>query len=186
MSHVTRILTAIESGDPQAAEELLPLVYEQLRILAASRLAAERPGQTMQATALVHEAWLRLLGPEGEGKVWANRSHFFAAAAEAMRRILVENARRKGAWKNGGRIQRCELIDAELGIDTTTSELLDLDEALTKFARVNSRAAELIRLRFFLEMRLEDAASLLGIDARTARRDWDYARVWLRRELDRS
>ncbi|MBI1325710.1 sigma-70 family RNA polymerase sigma factor [bacterium] len=186
MSSLTRILSAFQSSEPMAAEELLPLVYDELRSLAAARLAAERPGQTIQATALVHEAYLRLLGPEGESRDWSNPGHFFAAAANAMRQILVENARRKKARKYGGQMIRCELIDSLLGIDTSTDELLDLDEALMKLQEVNARAADVVHMRFFLEISVKEAADILGIDERTARNDWSYARVWLKRELDRS
>lgn len=186
MNDVTHYLSAIEAGDPQAAEKLLPLVYEELRRLAALRLAQERPGQTLQATALVHEAYLRLLGPEGQNLDWANRGHFFAAAAEAMRRILIENARRKRAEKHGGAFQRLELIDAELAIDTSTDDLFDLDEALKRFAEVHPRAARLLHLRFFLGMSIREAAETLGTDTRTADRDWSYARAWLFRELNES
>jgi RNA polymerase sigma factor (TIGR02999 family) len=185
MSDVTRILSQIESGDPQAAEQLLPLVYDELRKLAAARLAHEKPGQTLQATALVHEAYLRLVGNCDPGQHWNSRGHFFAAAAEAMRRILVENARRSKAEKYGGAWQRQELLDAELAVDSTGEDLFEVDEALTRFAAEHPRAARLVHLRFFLGQTLEEAATLLGVDARTAYRDWAYARAWLRRELDR-
>jgi len=186
MNDVTQYLAAIEAGDPQAAEKLLPLVYDELRRLAALRLAQENPGQTLQATALVHEAYLRLLGPEGQNLDWANRGHFFAAAAEAMRRILIENARRKRADKHGGAYQRLELIDAELAIDTSTDDLFDLDEALKRFAELHPRAARLLHLRFFLGMSVREAAETLGTDTRTADRDWSYAKAWLFRELNQS
>ena len=184
MSDITRILTAIEDGDPRAAEELLPLVYDELRKLATQRLAQEKAGQTLQATALVHEAYLRLVDTEAVQQ-WNSRGHFFAAAAEAMRRILVENARRKRAEKHGGGWQRHELLDAELAVDSTSNDLFAVDEALTRFAVEHPRAARLVHLRFFLGQTLEEAAALLGVDARTAYRDWAYARAWLRRELDR-
>ncbi len=186
MNDVTQYLSAIEAGDPQAAEKLLPLVYDELRRLAALRLAQEKPGQTLQATALVHEAYLRLLGPEGQNLDWANRGHFFAAAAEAMRRILIENARRKRADKHGGAYQRLDLIDAELAIDTSTDDLFDLDEALKRFAGVHPRAARLLHLRFFLGMSIQEAAEVLGTNTRTADRDWSYAKAWLFRELNKS
>jgi RNA polymerase sigma factor (TIGR02999 family) len=190
MSEVTRILSAIEQGDPSAAEQLLPLVYEELRQLAAQKLAGEKPGQTLQATALVHEAYLRLVASPGReagesSPQWNSRGHFFAAAAEAMRRILIDNARRKKADKAGGGWQRQELIDAELAVDSTGDELFAVDEALSRFAVAHPRAAQLVHLRFFLGQTLEEAAAHLGLQTRTAYRDWAYARAWLRRELDR-
>ena len=184
MNDVTRILTAIEQGDPHAAEQLLPLVYDELRRLAVQKLAQEKPGQTLQATALVHEAYLRLVDTDAVQQ-WNSRGHFFAAAAEAMRRILVENARRKKAEKHGGGWQRHELLEAELAVDSTSNDLFAVDEALTRFAEEHPRAARIVHLRFFLGQTLEEAAALLGVDARTAYRDWAYARAWLRRELDR-
>ena len=184
MSEVTRILSAIEQGDPQAAEQLLPLVYDELRKLAAQRLAQEKPGQTLQATGLVHEVYLRLVDAE-QAQHWNSRGHFFAAAAEAMRRILVENARRKKSGKAGGGWQRQELLDAELAVDSTGDELFAVDEALTRFATQHPRAARLVHLRFFLGQTLDEAAAQLGLEPRTAYRDWAYARAWLRRELDR-
>ena len=185
MSDVTRILSAIEQGDPQVAEKLLPLVYDELRKLAAAKLAHEKPGQTLQATALVHEAYLRLVGNCDAQQHWNSRGHFFAAAAEAMRRIVVENARRKKADKYGGGWQRQELLDAELAVDSMGEDLFEVDEALTRFAAEHPRAARLVHVRFFLGQSLEEAATLLGVDARTAYRDWAYARAWLRREIDR-
>jgi RNA polymerase sigma factor (TIGR02999 family) len=185
MSDVTRILSQIEQGDPAAAEELLPLVYNELRKLAAAKLAHEQPGQTLQATALVHEAYLRLIGVD-DNLEWHNRGHFFAAAAEAMRRILVESARRKKTAKAGGGWQRQELLDAELAVDSAGDDLFTVDEALTRFAAEHPRAARLVHLRFFLGQTLEEAAAHLGMEARTAYRDWAYARAWLRRELDRA
>src|SRR5437870_155798 len=185
MSEVTRILSAIESGDPHAAEQLLPLVYDELRRLAAQKLAQEKTGQTLQATALVHEAYLRLIGSE-QAQDWNSRGHFFAAAAEAMRRILVENARRKKAAKAGGGWQRQELLDAELAVDSTGDDLFAVDEALTRFAAEHPRAARLVHLRFFLGQTQEEAAAHLGLEPRTAYRDGAYARAWLRRELDRT
>jgi RNA polymerase sigma factor (TIGR02999 family) len=184
MNDVTRILSAIEHGDPQAAEQLLPLVYDELRKLAAQRLAKEMPGQTLQATALVHEAYLRLVEVETVQQ-WNSQGHFFAAAAEAMRRILVENARRKQADQAGGGWQRLELLDAELAGDSTGDDLFALDEALTRLAVDHPRPARLVHLRFFLGMTLEEAAAALDVQVRTAYRDWAYARAWLRRELDR-
>jgi RNA polymerase sigma factor (TIGR02999 family) len=184
MSEVTRILSAIEQGDPHAAEQLLPLVYAELRKLAAARLAQEKPGQTLQPTALVHEAYLRLVDVE-KAQAWNGRGHFFAAAAEAMRRILVEQARHKKAAKAGGGWPRQELLDAELAVDSGGDDLFAVDEALTRLAAAHPRAARLVHLRFFLGQTLEEAAAHLGLQARTAYRDWAYARAWLRRELDR-
>jgi RNA polymerase sigma factor (TIGR02999 family) len=183
-NEVTSVLLAIEQGEPQAAERLLPLVYDELRKLAARKLAQERPGQTLQATALVHEAYLRLVDQE-RAQRWGSRGHFFTAAAEAMRRILVESARRKKAAKAGGGWQRHELLDAELAVDSTSDDLFAVDDALTRFAAAHPRAARLVHLRFFLGQTLEEAAAQLGVEARTAYRDWAYARAWLRRELDR-
>jgi RNA polymerase sigma factor (TIGR02999 family) len=173
MSEVTRILSAIEQGDPQAAEQLLPLVYDELRELAAQRLEHEKPWQTLQATALLHEAYLRLVpSPNREqgttAQQWNSRGHFFAAATEAMRRILVENARRKKAEKHGGGWQCKELLDAELGIDSTGDDLFAVDEALTRFAAAHPRAARLVHQRFFLGQTLEEAAAQLGVEPRTA------------------
>lgn len=184
MANVTQILNAIEQGDPSAAEQLLPLVYDELRRLAAERMAQEKPGQTLQATALVHDAYLRLVDVE-KVQHWNSRGHFFAAAAEAMRRILVENARRKKSAKAGGGWQRQELLDAELAVDSTGDDLFAVDEALTRFATQHPRAARLVHLRFFLGQTLDEAAAQLGLEPRTAYRDWAYARAWLRRELDR-
>ena len=184
MSEVTHILSAIERGDPQAAEQLLPLVYDELRKLATARLAQEKPGQTLQATGLVHEAYLRLVG-DGEPRDWNGRGHFFAAAAEAMRRILVETARHKKSAQAGGTWQRQELIDAALAVDSTGDDLFAVDEALSRLAEAHPRAARLVHLRFFLGQTIEEAAAHLGLDVRTAYRDWAYARAWLRRELDR-
>jgi RNA polymerase sigma factor (TIGR02999 family) len=184
MNDVTRILAAIEHGDPQAAGQLLPLVYDELRTLAAQRLANEKPGQTLQATALVHDAYLRLVEVE-KVQQWNSRGHFFAAAAEAMRRILVENARRKRADKAGGGWQRHELLDAELAVDSAGDDLFAVNEALTRLAALHPRPARLVHLRFFLGMTLEEAAAALDVQVRTAYRDWAYARAWLRRELDR-
>ena len=184
MSEVTRVLSAIDQGDPQAAEQLLALVYDELRKLAAQKLAQERPGQTLQPTALVHEAYLRLVGSE-QAPHFNGRGHFFAACAEAMRRILIEQARRKKADKHGGGWQRHEVIDADLAVDSSGDDLFAVDEALTRLAAAHPRAARLVHLRFFLGQTLEEAAANLGLQARTAYRDWAYARAWLRRELDR-
>ena len=184
MSDVTRILSQIDSGDPAAAEKLLPLVYDELRKLAAAMFAQERSGQTLQPTALVHEAYVRLVDVE-TAQCWNSRGHFFAAAAEAMRRLLVENARRKKSAKAGGGWQRQELLDAELAVDSTSDDLFAVDDAMTCFAAAHPRPARLVQLRFFLGLTLEEAAATLGVDARTAFRDWAYARAWLRRDLDR-
>ena len=181
MSDVTRILTAIEQGDPRAADELLPAVYQELRRLAAQKLSRERPGQTLQATALVHEAYIRLVGAEGRN--WRSRTHFFAAAAEAMRRILIENARRKQRLKRGGGRQRVDLEDADLAIDEPSTDLVALDEALTKLAEDDPMVAELVKIRYFAGLTLAQAAELLGISRRTADRYWAYARAWLYREI---
>ena len=184
MNDVTQILSDLARGDARAAGQLLPLVYDELRRLAATRLAAEPSGNTLQPTALVHEAYLRLVGtPDGDR--WDHRGHFFAAAAEAMRRILVEQARHKKAAKAGGGWQRQELLDAELAVDSSGDDLFAVDEALTRLAAAHPRAAQLVHLRFFLGQTLEEAAAHLGLEPRTAYRDWAYARAWLRRELDR-
>jgi RNA polymerase sigma factor (TIGR02999 family) len=183
MSDVTRILSAIDQGDPHAAEQLLPLVYEELRKLAAAKLAQEKPGQTLQATALVHEAYLRLVDTD-KAQQWNSRGHFFAAAAEAMRRILVEQARRKQAEKRGGQARLVPLDAADLGYDSPADELLDIDEALTRLAAEDSQAARLIQLRYFAGLSIEDAAEIVGIGRATAYEHWAYARVRLRTLLD--
>jgi RNA polymerase sigma factor (TIGR02999 family) len=185
MSDVSRILSAATAGDPRAATELLPLVYEELRQLAAARLASEKPGQTLQATALVHEAFLRLVGNEQPARPWNGRGHFFAAAAEAMRRILVDNARRKNCVKHGGAFRRVDWLDGEAAAPTDDEQILLLDEALTRLAAVRPQAAELIKLRFFSGLQVEEAAPMLGLSTRTARRLWAFARAWLRREMER-
>jgi RNA polymerase sigma factor (TIGR02999 family) len=178
MSEVTRILSAIEEGDPHAAAQLLPLVYDELRRLAAQRLAQEKPGQTLQATALVHEAYLRLVDVE-KAQHFNSRGHFFAAAAEAMRRILVESARRKGRAKRGGGQRRVPLEEAALPIDDRAEELLALDEALGELARQEPVKAELVKLRYFAGLTLEEAAACLNISVATAKRYWAVARAWL-------
>jgi RNA polymerase sigma factor (TIGR02999 family) len=178
MSDVTRILSAIEQGDPRAADELFPLVYNELRRLAARRLARERPGQTLQATALVNEAYLRLVGP-GADRRWESRAHFFATAAEAMRRILVENARRKRRVKHGGGRRREPLDPEALSAGGRPEELLDLHEALEQFALHDPLKAKLVELRFFGGLTLEQAAACLGISLSSADRAWRYARAWL-------
>jgi RNA polymerase sigma factor (TIGR02999 family) len=185
MNDVTRILSAIEQGDPTAADQLLPLVYEELRRLAAARLAQEKPGQTLQATALVHEAYLRLVDVE-KAQQWNSRGHFFAAAAEAMRRILVGQARRKGRLRHGGGLRRVDLLDAEVATPTDAEQVLLLDEALTRLAAARPQAAELVRLRFFAGLTLEEIAPLLALSPRTCRRLWAFARAWLRRDMERS
>jgi RNA polymerase sigma factor (TIGR02999 family) len=185
MDGLTQVLSAIERGDPHAAEQLLPLVYDELRNLAAQKLAQERPGQTLQASALVHEAYLRLVGTAPE-QHWDNRGHFFVAAAEAMRRILIENARRKQTDKRGGGWLRRELMEAELAVDSCDENLLAVDDALSELARREPIIARLVELRFFAGLKLEEAAKCLGISERQAYRHWAYARAWLRRELDRS
>jgi RNA polymerase sigma factor (TIGR02999 family) len=181
---VTRILSAVESGDPRAAAELLPLVYEELRKLADARLAQERAGQTLQATALVHEAYLRLVGPEGEaGRDWDSRGHFFAAAAEAMRRILIDRARARGAVKRGGSAKRLVLDPEMLMLDAVPAELTDLDEALGRLEVEDPQKAALVKLRFFGGLTLKQAAAALGLPATTADRHWAYARAWLYQAL---
>jgi RNA polymerase sigma factor (TIGR02999 family) len=183
MSDVTRIISQIEQGDPAAAEQLLPLVYDELRKLAAVQLAREKPGQTLQATALVHDAYVRLVGNEHE-QTWDNRGHFFAAAAEAMRRILIDIARRKLQGKNGGLLRRVELAEIDAAVAPQDEQLLLLDEALTKLASVRPQAAQLVQLRFFAGLTVEEAAAVSGISVRTARRLWVFAQAWLRREME--
>jgi RNA polymerase sigma factor (TIGR02999 family) len=182
MTEVTRILSAIDQGDPQAAQQLLPLVYDELRKLAARKLAHEKPGQTLQATALVHEAYLRLVGGQPEAG-WESRGHFFAAAAEAMRRILVESARRKGRQKRGGARTRVDLDEADLACRMPPEDLLALDEALANLAAEDPVKARLVALRFFAGLSLDEAAKSLGVSAVTAKRYWRYARAWLHREV---
>ncbi|UCG59087.1 MAG: sigma-70 family RNA polymerase sigma factor [Phycisphaerales bacterium] len=183
MSDVTRILDAIEQGDAHAADELLPLVYEELRLLAAQRLSHEPPGQTLQATALVHEAYIRLVGAEVED--WRSRAHFFKAAAEAMRRILIDNARRKKSLKRGGGHRRVDLDDAvpTEQSDSHPDDLLALDEALEKLSRMDEIKVDLVKLRYFAGLTAAQAAKVLGISEATAERYWDYARSWLRLEI---
>ena len=182
MNEVTRILSAVEQGDPHAAEQLLPLVYQALRKLATQKLAQEQPGQTLQATALVHEAYLRLVGKESAHN-WNSRGHFFAAAAEAMRRILVENARRKKAVCHGGDRQKQDLDRAAPAAPEHADDLLALDEALAKLAIQDPRKAELVKLRYFTGLTIAQTAAALGISEATAHRWWNYARAWLREEL---
>jgi RNA polymerase sigma factor (TIGR02999 family) len=182
MNDVTRILSAIEHGDPTAAEQLLPLVYDELRQLAAQRLAQEKPGQTLQATALVHEAYLRLVGGD-PGQPWDNRGHFFAAAAEAMRRILVENARRKGSLKHGGDRRRQPLDPDRVVAPEAADDLLALDEALTRLAQTEPKVAELVKLRYFTGLTIPQAAAQLQISPRTADAWWSYAKAWFQAAL---
>jgi RNA polymerase sigma factor (TIGR02999 family) len=183
MSEVTRILAAIERGDVRAVDELFPLVYQELRQLAAQRLGKELPGQTLQATALVHEAYLRLVGSENQN--WTGRGHFFAAAAEAMHRILIDNARRKKSLKHGGGHKRIELDEAVTASDDKTSpdDLIALDEALEKLSKKDKVKADLVKLRYFAGLTGEQAAEVLGISHNTADQYWAYARVWLRLEI---
>jgi RNA polymerase sigma factor (TIGR02999 family) len=182
MNDVTRILSAIEHGELAAAEQLLPLVYEELRKLAAQKLAQEAPGQTLQATALVHEAYLRLVGTEAD-PLWDGRGHFFAAAAEAMRRILVEKARRKRRRKHGGDRHRLELDEGHRRIEPPRADILAVDEALQALEQVDPPVAALVKLHFFAGLTLQEAAQALGTSERTAYRDWAYARAWLARFL---
>jgi RNA polymerase sigma factor (TIGR02999 family) len=182
VSDVTRILSAIGQGQPQAAAQLLPLVYDELRKLAAQRLAQEKPGQTLDATGLVHEAYLRLVGA-ADVERWHGRRHFFAAAAEAMRRILIENARRKRRRRHGAGLERVELREQDLADATDSDGLLALDEALTKLAAADPAAAEVMKLRFYAGLSVADAAKALGISRATAYRQWTYARAWLRNAL---
>jgi len=180
MIDVTRILAAIEQGDVRAVDELFPLVYQELRQLAAQRMSKELPDQTLQASALVHEAYLRLVG--GEEQKWSSSRHFFSAAAEAMRRILIENARRKKRLRHGGGRKRVDLDAVEMKVEIGSDELIALDEALEKLSKENEGAAELIKLRFFGGLTMEQAAEVLGIARRTADRNWAYARAWLHKE----
>ena len=182
MNGVTQILCAIERGDPGAAERLLPLIYEELRELAARKLAQEKPGQTLQATALVHEAYLRLVDAEGP-RSWESRGQFFAAAAEAMRRILIDSARRKRRPKHGGDRNRVELDAAGDVIEPPVDDLLALDQALEKLASEDPVSAQLVKLRYFAGLSIDQAATALGLSPRTADRRWSYARAWLRQEM---
>ena len=190
MSDVTQILSQIEQGDPEASEQLLPLVYDELRKLAAMKLAQEKPGQTLQATALVHEAYVRLAKPSGskseaavKSASWNSRGHFFAAAAEAMRRILIEQARRKASLKAGGQRQRVDLAEAQPEIQGPKLDLLALDEALERLEARDPRGAALIKLRFFAGLTMPQAAEALGVSLATAENDWAYSRSWLRLQI---
>lgn len=182
MNDITRILEAIERGDGRAVDQLLPAVYQELRQLAAWKLAREKPGQTLQPTALVHEAYLRLVGAQGQA--WKGRTHFFAAAAEAMRRILIENARRKHRVKRGGDRQQVDLDQAEIAWEDPSLDLLALDEALARLEATDKVKADLVKLHYFGGLTMDQAAELLGISARTAKRYWAYARAWLYDELN--
>jgi RNA polymerase sigma factor (TIGR02999 family) len=182
MTEVTRILAAIEQGDPQVAEQLLPLVYTELRRLAAQKLAREAPGQTFQATDLVHQAYLRLVDVE-KAQNWNSRGHFFAAAAEAMRRILVEKARRRKRLKHGGDLKRVGLDHPCLSFTEPVDEVIDIDEALEQLAREDPQAAQLVKLRYFAGVSLEDAAEIVGFSRSTAYEHWAYARAWLHRRI---
>ncbi|MEZ6073235.1 MAG: sigma-70 family RNA polymerase sigma factor [Pirellulales bacterium] len=183
MTDVTRILSQIQSGDPSAADQLLPLVYDELRRLAAQKLGSEKPGQTLQATALVHEAYIRLVGPADQG--WDSRAHFFSAAAEAMRRILVDQAHRKRALKRGGDRRRVELCQVELAIVPPADDLIALTEALDQLAAVEPQTAEIVKLRYFVGLTNKQSAELLGISPRKADSLWAYARVWLHERIVR-
>ena len=183
MSDVTQILGAMQQGDPKAAEELLPLLYAELRKLAAYRMSNEAPGHTLQATALVHEAWLRLVGAEQQ--TWENHAHFFGAAAEAMRRILIDRARRKRAQRHGGGQVHENIEDVQIACETDDDQLLRIDEALDKLAAEDRAKAELVKLRYFVGLSFEETAEVLGISIPTAKRHWAYARAWLFAELRR-
>jgi RNA polymerase sigma factor (TIGR02999 family) len=183
MTDLTRILAQIESGDRQAADELLPVVYDELRALAEARLAQERSGHTLQPTALVHEAWLRLAGNEADEPKWDSRGHFFGAAARAMRRILVDHARQKQSLKRGGDVARVDVDVDQLEGCAPDDELLALDEALEEFAQVNPEKAELVQLRYFGGLTNEQAAACLGVSVSTAERYWTYARAWLHQAM---
>jgi len=184
INNVTQILQAVQQGDPKAAQELLPLVYEELRKLAAAKMAREAAGQTLQPTALVHEAWLRLVGDQD--KLWEGRAHFFAAAAEAMRRILIDRARRRHAVRHGGEQQRVDFEELDLACAIPDDQLLAVDEALDKLSSQHPRQAELVKLRYFVGMTMHEAAQVLGISADTAKDDSAHARAWLFREITKS
>jgi len=184
MSDVTRILTAIEQGDARAVDELLPLVYQELRRLAAQKMSQEPPGQTLQSTALVHEAYIKLVGAETQN--FSGRTHFFAAAAEAMRRILIDNARRKQRLKHGGGWQKVDVNDAEIAIEPPSDDLLALDEALARLAKMDKVKADLVKLRYFAGLTLEQAAGFLNLPERTAKRYWAHARAWLYQQVNKN
>ena len=186
MNDATRIMDAIDRGDPQAAEQLLPLVYEELRRLAAQRLSSEKPGQTLQATALVHEAYLRLVGSAGQGNSpWSGRGHFFAAAAEAMRRILIDNARQKARVKHGGDRRRFDFEGLDLAAESAADDVLALDELLERLTAMDKTIANVVKLRYFAGLTIQETAANLDISVRTANRHWAYAKAWLFRELER-
>jgi RNA polymerase sigma factor (TIGR02999 family) len=183
MAPLTNILDAISKGDPRASAELLPLVYDELRKLAAHRLAHERPGQTLQATGLVHEAYVRLVGGANDAE-WSNRGHFFGAAAEAMRRILIENARRKGRIRHGGELKRVDL-DSQVDVsDEANTDLLALDEALKRLEAEDPEAAQVVKLRYFAALTIEETAAVMGLSARTINRHWAFAKAWLYVQLN--
>ncbi len=190
MTDVTRMLSAAQQGDPQAADELLPLVYAELRRVAAQKLAGEKPGQTLDATSLVHEAYLRLVPPGARSseqqQSWEGRGHFFAAAAEAMRRILVESARRKNRLKHGGQFRRVDAEELDFAAPAPNDDLLAVHESLDQLAAVDQQAAAVVKLHFFVGLTLDEVAPLLQISPRTAYRDWDFARAWLARKLGRA
>ena len=183
VSDVSRILDRVRQGEAKAANELLPIVYQELRKLAAHKMANEVPGHTLQPTALVHEAWLRLTGTENVN--WNGRTHFFGAAAEAMRRILIENARRKSARRHGGGQHKVDINEIEIAAITKDEDLLALDEALERFTARDQQKAELVKLRYFVGLTTEEAAKVLGVSVPTANRWWSYSRAWLRQEIDR-
>jgi RNA polymerase sigma factor (TIGR02999 family) len=182
MSEVTHVLSAIQQGDPHAADQLLPLVYDELRRLAAQKLAQEKPGQTLEATALVHEAYVRLVGA-GEPQSWDSRGHFFAAAAEAMRRILIDRAREKRSEKRGGTRKRLDIDAIDVAVQATPDQLLAIDDALAKLTCTDPAAARLVELRYFAGLTVEQSGKALGISTATAYRHWNYARAWLHSEL---
>ena len=191
-AEVTKMLSALENGDRQAASQLLPLVYDELRKLATHRMSSERATHTLQPTALVHEAYLRLVGPEN-GTSWDGRAHFFASAAEAMRRILIDNARRRGREKHGGARLQLELQDESLSerlsecagpVQTDVEDLVSLDDALTELEKEDEQLAKLVELRYFVGMTIDDTAQVLGVSPRTVKRNWAYARAWLKRQMD--
>jgi RNA polymerase sigma factor (TIGR02999 family) len=183
MSDVTQILTAIEQGDARAADQLLPLVYQELRRLAAQKISREPPGQTLQATALVHEAYIKLVDAEAQN--FSGRTHFFTTAAEAMRRILIDNARRKQRLKHGGSQQKVDLNNAEIAVKAPSDDLIALDEALERLAQKDKVKADLVKLRYFAGLTLEQAADLLGLPERTAKRYWAHARAWLYQQVNK-
>lgn len=186
MAEITMLLDEIAAGQPGAGDRLLPLVYEQLRRLAASRMSKEKPGATLQATALVHEAWLRLCEGSNADSQWNHRGHFYAAAAEAMRRILVEAARSRSRVRRGGRMQRKDLADAEIAAPVPDESVLAVNDALDALRAVNAEAAELVTLRYFAGFTISEAAGLMNVSPRKADKVWAYARVWLQRRIDRS